>query len=132
MPQALRDRLEAAGVDITDRIREAAAVLVSGKLTARTRVRYGWDLGNVAQWCDLHCLDLLRLSALDIAALAVASRDSGYDPDMTLTALSFLYRHKHDPDESATTVARRVDRVWKAQGSQATRERRVQMATDAR
>ena len=115
MPQALRDRLEAAGVDITDRIREAAAVLVSGKLTARTRVRYGWDLGNVAQWCELHCLDLLRLSALDIAALVVAFRDSGLDPKMTLTALSFVYRHMHDPDESAMTLARRVDRVWKAQ-----------------
>ena len=115
MPQALRDRLAAAGVEETPSVRRAAEVLVRGRITARTRARYGRELGIAAQWCAEHGLELLDLPPLDMAALAVASREGGCDPDMTLTALGFLYRHKPDPDEHATILARRVDRVWKAQ-----------------
>ena len=67
------------------------------------------------RWCAEHGLGLLELEPLDIAAVAVAMRDSGVDPDEMLTALSFVYRHKPDPCESATVLARRVDKVWRAQ-----------------
>ena len=115
MPQALRDSLAAAGVAITDDIAEAAAVLVGGTLAPTSRRRYGWSLSIVARWCAEHGLDLMHLSALDIAALAVAMRDSGLDPSETLGALSFIYRHKRKPCESATALAIRVDKVWRAQ-----------------
>ena len=115
MPQALRDSLAAAGVAITDDIAEAAAVLVGGTLAPKSRRRYGSSLSIVARWCAEHGLDLMHLSALDIAALAVAMRDSGLDPRETLGALSFTYRHKREPCESATALARRVDKVWRAQ-----------------
>ena len=115
VPRALRDSLAAAGVEITDDVEQAAAVLVAGTLAPKSRARYRWSLGVVARWCAEHRLELLHLTPLDIAALAVAVRDSGLDPDETITALSFVYRHKREPCESATTLARRVDKVWRAQ-----------------
>ncbi len=115
VPEALRWALAAAGAELEGDIELAARILVDGLLTPRSRARYGTELRVVSGWCREHGLDLMRLSSLDIAALAVACREGGCDPDPALTALSFVYRHKPDPQESVTGLARRVDKAWRAQ-----------------
>ena len=124
VPDALRDALASAGVELTGDIEQGARIVVNGVLTPRSRARYGQELEVVSRWGDEHGLDLLNLSALDVAALAVACRDGGCDPDPALTALSFLYRTKPNPQPTVTMLARRVDKVWRAQNRDRLRPRR--------
>ena len=90
-------------------------MLVAGTLSQVSRLSYGLQLGAVSQWCDEHGLSLLGLSPLDIGALVVARRDGGQTPRSMLSALSFVYRNKADPDSARCQLARRVDRIWKVQ-----------------
>lgn len=115
IPAALRDRLDADGIPLTGATLQAARLLVAGTLAPVTRFRYGCELGNVSRWCAEHNLDLLNLTPIDIGALTVAYRDCGLDPKQMLAALTFVYRHKRDPDDSVFGLARRVDKVWTAQ-----------------
>ena len=124
VPDALRDALASAGTELTVDTEQEARIVVNGVLTPRSRARYGQELEVVSRWCDEHGLDLLHLSPLDVAALAVACREGGCDPDPALTALSFVYRHKSDPEPSVTALARRVDKVWRAQNRDRLRPRR--------
>ena len=54
MPQALRDRLAAAGVEETPSVRRAAGVLVGGKLAARTRARGLVAVVRFSDWFSGH------------------------------------------------------------------------------
>ena len=115
IPAALRDRLATEGIPLKGTTLEAARLLVAGTLTPATRFRYGCELGNATRWCAEHSLSLLDLAPIDIGALMVAHRDAGLDPHQMLWALIFVYRHKRDPDDGVFGLARRVDKVWRAQ-----------------
>ena len=115
IPGTLRDGLAAQGIALKGDTLKAAELLIAGTLSPASRLRYGRELGPVAQWCTEHGLSLLALSPLDIGALAVARRDAGHDPRLTLAALAFVYRNKSKPDEAVCELAHRVDKVWQAQ-----------------
>ena len=103
---------------------ETAELFVVGRLSQLSRLRYGIELGDVIRWCLEHSLSILALSPLDIGALVVARRDAGHDPRLTLTALASAYRNKRIPDETACNLARRIDKVWRAQNRERLRPRK--------
>ena len=113
MPRALVEAAAALGVELSGTVEEAAGILVGGKLSPRSRFKYGYELGDVAEWCDEHGLGLFDLSPLDVAAMGVARRGAGIDPRNLFDALSFVYRHKPGGPEDVVGLARRVDRVWR-------------------
>ena len=115
IPAALQESLAAHGITLRGEVLDAARMLVAGTLSQVSRLSYGLQLGAVSQWCDEHGLSLLGLSPLDIGALVVARRDGGQTPRSMLSALSFVYRNKADPDSARCQLARRVDRIWKVQ-----------------
>ena len=121
IPRALAYCIADTGAELDGDLVESARLIVAGTLAPGSRFRYGWELGNISQWCGEHGLDLLDLSPVDMGALVVAYRDAEIDPKTALSALSFVYRHKAGPSESATGLALRVDKVWKKQN----RDRRV-------
>ena len=113
MPRALVGAAAALGVELSGTVEEAARLLVAGTLSPSSRFKYGYELGDVAEWCDEHGLGLLDLSPLDVAAMAVARRSAGIDPRNLLDAVAFLYRHMPGGKEDVVSLARRVDRVWR-------------------
>ena len=114
MPRALVDAARAMGVELSGKVEKAAGILVAGTLAPGTRYRYGYELSEVARWCDEHGLSLLSLSPLDVAALLVARRNMGKEPRSMLAAIAFVYRHMPGGPVDIAGLARRVDRVWKA------------------
>ena len=114
LPDALVAQLAPPDGVLSPSVIEAAHLLVAGTLSPRSRDNYGFHLARASWWCAEHGLDLLDLSPLDVAALALALRDAGRSPKQTLVALSFLYRHKPQPAAGVTALANRADRVWRA------------------
>ena len=114
VPDAFLKQLAMADVPASPSAIEAAHLLVAGTLSPRTRTRHGLELGQVSKWCAEHGLDLLGLTPLDVGALVVAYRDAGRSPKHVLTALSFVYKHKHQPPARVTGLAHRADLVWRA------------------
>lgn len=113
MPRALVEAAAAMGVELSGTVQEAAGLLVAGTLSPRSRFKYGYELIGIAEWCDEHGLELLNLSPLDIAAMAVARRSVGIDPRNLIDAMAFVDRHKPGGPDNVVGLARRADRVWR-------------------